>query len=91
MDKKLSKEVLGVVTKKTGRKISEDALKRIADGVTPSTLQSEKQIRQLVKQVSAISGVPVSEATIREIVGAVQNSGLNPNALEAMMKSMLKK
>jgi hypothetical protein len=90
MDRNLSKEVLGAVTKKTGRKISEDALKRIASGVSPSVLKSEKQIRQLVKQVSAVSGVPVSESTIQEIVAAVKKSGLNPSALEAMMKSMLK-
>jgi len=90
MDRNLSKEVLGAVTKKTGRKISEDALKRIASGVSPSVLKSEKQIRQLVKQVSAVSGVPVSESTIQEIVATVKKSGLNPSALEAMMKSMLK-
>jgi uncharacterized protein YpuA (DUF1002 family) len=91
MDKNLSKAVLGTVAKKTGRKVSESALRKIADGVTPDTLQNEKQLRQLIKQVSAVSGVPVSESTIREIVGAVRKSGLNPGQLESMMKSMLKK
>ncbi|HEY8530428.1 MAG TPA: stage VI sporulation protein F [Paenibacillaceae bacterium] len=91
MDKNLSKQVLGAVAKKTGRNISEGALRKIADGVTPAALQDEKQLRQLIKQVSAVSGVPVSESTIREIVVAVKKSGLNPGQLESMMKMMLKK
>jgi uncharacterized protein YpuA (DUF1002 family) len=91
MDKKLSKDVLNVVNKKTGKTISETSLKKIAASVTPSTLQSETQIRQLIKQVSTLAGVPVSEETVKSIVSAVKKSGMNPDNIESMMKMMMKK
>lgn len=91
MDKKLSKDVLGAVNKKTGKTITESSIKKIAGSVTPNTLQSETQIRQLVKQVSQMAGVPVSEDTVKEIVNAVKKSGMNMNNLEGIMKMMLKK
>ncbi|RUS48160.1 stage VI sporulation protein F [Cohnella sp. AR92] len=91
MDKKVSKDILGAVNKKTGKNITENSIKKIAGGVTPSTLQSETQIRQLIKQVSTMAGVPVSEDTVKEIVGAVKKSGMNMDSLEGLMKMMLKK
>lgn len=91
MDKKLSKDVLNVVNKKTGKTISETSLKKIAANVTPSTLQSETQIRQLIKQVSTLAGVPVSEETVKSIVSAVKKSGMNLDNIESMMKMMIKK
>ncbi|WP_027093667.1 stage VI sporulation protein F [Cohnella thermotolerans] len=91
MDKKLSKDVLNVVNKKTGKTISETSLKKIAANVTPSTLQSETQIRQLIKQVSTLAGVPVSEETVKSIVSAVKKSGMNLDNIESMMKMMMKK
>ncbi|WP_407637557.1 stage VI sporulation protein F [Cohnella kolymensis] len=47
----------------------------MASGVTPETLSNEAQIRELIKQVSGMAGVPVSEDTIKEIVGAVTKPG----------------
>ncbi len=91
MDKKFSKDILNTVSKKTGKTISESSLKKIAGNVTPSTLQSETQIRQLIKQVSTMAGVPVSEDTVKEIVGAVKKSGMNLDNLEGLMKMMIKK
>jgi len=91
MDKKLSKDILGAVNQKTGKSISESSLKKIAGTVTPSTLQSETQLRQLIKQVSSVAGVPVSEDTIKNIISAVKKSGMNMETLESMMKAMIKK
>lgn len=91
MDKKLSKEILGAVNQKTGKSITESSLKKIAGGVTPATLQSETQLRQLIKQVSSVAGVPVSEDTIKNIISAVKKSGMNMENLENMMKMMMKK
>ncbi|USB34756.1 stage VI sporulation protein F [Paenibacillus sp. YPG26] len=91
MNKNISKEALNAINKKTGKPITENAVKKLASTVKPSTLQSETQLRQLIKQVSAMANVPVSEATISEIVGAVKKSGMNPNNMEALMKLMLKK
>lgn len=91
MDKKLSKEILGSVNKKTGKNITEGSIKRIASGVSPDTLKSEAKLRALINQVSKLAGVPVSEQTTREIIKAVKQSGLDMNNLESMMKMMIKR
>jgi uncharacterized protein YpuA (DUF1002 family) len=88
---KFPKDLLGAVNKKAGKNISENSIKKIASSVTPSTLQSETQIRQLIKQVSTMANVPVSEDTANEIVNAVKKSGLNLNNLESLVKMMIKK
>jgi uncharacterized protein YpuA (DUF1002 family) len=88
---KFPKDLLGAVNKKAGKNISENSIKKIASGITPSTLQSETQIRQLIKQVSTMANVPVSEDTVNEIVGAVKKSGMNLNSLESLVKMMIKK
>lgn len=88
MDKK---DLLNAVNKKTGKHISENAIKKIAGGVNPGTLQNEAQIRQLIKQVSSVAKVPVSEETVKEIVNAVKRSGMNLNNLETLIKMMVKK
>lgn len=91
MDKKTSKDILGVVKEKTGKNITENSIKKIASGVTAETLSSETQIRQLIKQVSNMANVPVSEATIKEIVAAVTKTGMNLGNLESLIKMMAKK
>jgi hypothetical protein len=90
MDKNLPKNVLGAVNKKTGKSITEGSLKKIAGGVTPQTLQSDEQIRMLVKQVSQLANVPVSEETMKEIITAVKQTGMNMSGLEGLMKMMIK-
>jgi hypothetical protein len=87
----LSKDVLQVVNKKTGRNITPTQVQKLAGSVKPSTLQDEKQLRQLIKQVGAMANVPVSEATINDIVKAVKASGMNPNNMQQLMQMMLKK
>ncbi|WP_248925411.1 stage VI sporulation protein F [Paenibacillus hamazuiensis] len=89
--KDLSKEVLNVVKKKTGKNISAQDINKIASGVKPSTLQSDSQLRQLIKQVSNMAKVPVSEATINEIIQAIKASKMNPNNIESLMKMMMGK
>lgn len=91
MNKDFSKDVLGAVSKKTGKAISEQAVKKIASGVTPSTLSNEEELRRLVKQVAAMAKVPVTEATINDIVKAVKSSGMSLGSIESLMKMMLKK
>lgn len=91
MDKKLSKDILGVVNQKTGKHITEGSIKKIAGNVTPQTLHDEAQLRALIKQVSQLANVPVSEQTIKEIISAVKQSGLNMDNLEGLMKMMIKR
>ncbi|RXZ76877.1 hypothetical protein EBB07_31740 [Paenibacillaceae bacterium] len=91
MRKNLPKDVLQAVSKKTGKPISESAVKKIASGVNSQTMQSEAELRRLIKQVSSMAKVPVSEDTVKEIIGAVKKSGMNMNSLESLMKLMLKK
>ncbi|GIP25572.1 hypothetical protein J23TS9_07020 [Paenibacillus sp. J23TS9] len=91
MSKNISKDVLNVVNKKSGKNISENAVKKLASTVKPSTMQNETQLRQLIKQVSAMANVPVSEDTIQDIVSAVKKSGMSPQNMESLMKLMMKK
>lgn len=91
MGKDFSKDVFQAIKKKTGKPISENAVKKLANGVTSDTMQSEAELRRLIKQVSSVAKVPVSEATINEIVSAVKKSGMNPSSMEALMKMMLKR
>jgi uncharacterized protein YpuA (DUF1002 family) len=88
---KVSKDALNAINKKAGKNITDNQVKKLASTVKPSTMQSEAELRKLIKQVSAVAKVPVSESTINEIVGAVKKSGMNPSNMEALMKLMMKK
>ncbi len=90
-NKNLSKDIFNAVKKKTGKNISEKDINKLAGNVNPRTVQNDMQLRQLIRQVSKMANVAVSEATEREIIHAVKSSGLNPNNLEQLMKMMLKK
>jgi hypothetical protein len=87
----VSKDVLNVVKKKTGKSISQSDIYKLASGVKPSTMQSEAQLRQLIKQVAALVNAPVSEATTNEIVKAIKSSNMNVSNLEQMIQVMLGK
>jgi uncharacterized protein YpuA (DUF1002 family) len=91
VSKNFPKEALNAINKKSGKSISENAVKKLASTVKPETLQSEAKLRQLIKQVSAMANIPVSEDTIKDIVSAVKKSGMNPSSLEGLMKMMIKK
>lgn len=88
---KVPKDALNAINKKAGKSISDNQVKKLASTVKPSTMQNEAELRKLIKQVSAVAKVPVSESTINEIVGAVKKSGMNPSNMEALMKLMMKK
>ncbi|MCI3920271.1 stage VI sporulation protein F [Paenibacillus sp. TRM 82003] len=87
----IGKDVLNTVKKRTGKAISQKEISKLANGVKPSTMQSEAELKKLIKKVSSMAGVPVSDSTVREIVSAVKQSGMNPNNMEQLMKMMMKK
>lgn len=91
MSKDFSKDALNAINKKTGKNITEGAVKKLASTVKPGTMQNEAQLRQLIKQVSAMAKVPVSEATVQEIINAVKKGGASSGTMESLMKMMLKK
>lgn len=91
MANNIGKDVLNTVKKKTGKNISPTDINKLASGVKPSTMKNEAELRKLIKQVSSMAGVPVSEQTMNEIVSAVKKTGMNPNNMEQMMKMMMKK
>lgn len=91
VDKDMSKDVLNVVKKKTGKSVSPKDIQKIASGVKPSTLQSDTQLRQLIKQVSSLVNVKVSEETVNEIIQAVKSSKLDTNNMQQLMKMMMGK
>lgn len=88
---KFPKDALNKINRKAGKNITENQIKRLAGSVKPSTLQSEAQLRQLIKQVASVAKLPVTESTMNDIVSAVKKSGMNPNNMEALMKMMMKK
>lgn len=90
-NKDMSKDVLSVVKKKTGKSVTPKDIERIASGVKPSTLQSETQLRQLIKQVSGLVNVKVSEETINDIIQAVKSSKLDSNNMQQLMNMMMGK
>lgn len=87
--KDMSKDVLKAVKTKTGKSVTQKDIHKLASNVKPSTMQSEEQLRQLIKQVASMVNVPVTEQTMNEIVKAVKGSNLNPNNMEALMKMMM--
>lgn len=89
--KDMSKEVLKAVKAKTGKSVTEKDIHKLASGVKPATVQSDAQLRQLIKQVASLVNAPVSESTINEIIRAVKSSNLNPNNMEQMMKFLMNK
>ncbi|HZG85228.1 stage VI sporulation protein F [Paenibacillus sp.] len=90
MAKQIGKDVLNVVKKKTGKSISEKDIHKLASGVKPSTMQSEAELKKLIKKVGAMAGVNVSDSLVQEIASAVKKSGMNPNNMEQIMKMMMK-
>ncbi|MFF2908093.1 MULTISPECIES: stage VI sporulation protein F [Bacillales] len=91
MSKNFSKDALNAINKKTGKNITEGAIKKLAGTVKPGTTQNEAQLRQLIKQVSSMAKVPVSESTVQEIVNAVKKGGASSGSMESLMKLILKK
>jgi uncharacterized protein YpuA (DUF1002 family) len=86
----ISKDVLNVVKKTTGKKLSEQSLKKIASGVNQKTIQDGAELRKLIDQVSKLVNIPVSNETANGIIEAVKKIG-NIEQLENMMKMMMKK
>lgn len=91
VDKNMPKDVLNIVKKKTGKNVSEKDIYKLANGVKPSTMQSEAQLKQLINQVSSLVNIPVSEQTMNDLIQAIKSSKMDPNNLESMMKMILKK
>jgi uncharacterized protein YpuA (DUF1002 family) len=87
-NKDVSKDVLNIVKKKTGKAVSDKDIQKLASTVKPSTMQSESSLRQLIKQVSGLVNVNVSESTVNEILQSVKSSKINPNNIEHLVKMM---
>jgi uncharacterized protein YpuA (DUF1002 family) len=87
-NKDVSKNVLNAVKNKTGKNVSEKDIQKLASGVKPETMQSEAALRQLIKQVSGLVNVNVTEATVNEIIHAVKASKMNVSNIEQLMKIM---
>ncbi|MEK3721759.1 stage VI sporulation protein F [Paenibacillus sp. FSL H8-0034] len=90
-NKDVSKDVLNAVKKKTGKSVSEKDIHKLASAVKPSTLQSDAQLKQLIKQVSGLVNVPVSEATVNELIHAIKSSKMSAGNMEQMVKMISKK
>lgn len=90
-NRNLGRDILNKVKNKTGKTVSQQDIQRLASNVNSSTMQDEAQLRKLIKQVASVAKVPVSEATINDIVKTVKKSGMNPNNMQQLMNMMLGK
>jgi Ca2+-binding EF-hand superfamily protein len=86
--KEMQKKMLENVQKSTKGQVTEQDVMKLAGGLKPSDVTNEQSLRQLIKQVSALANVPVSEQTIQQIIQAIKQSGINPNNMEQLMKLM---
>jgi uncharacterized protein YpuA (DUF1002 family) len=86
----ISKDVLNVVKKTTGKKLSEQSLKKIASGVNQKTMQNGAELQKLIDKVSNLVNIPVSKETSNAIITAVKKTG-SFDQLENMIKMMMKK
>ena len=90
MSKNNSKDVLSAINKKTGKNISPNAVQKLANKVSSSTLNSEAELRKLIKQVANIANIKVTDQTMEDIVKAVKASGMSTSNMESLIKMMLK-
>ncbi|MFZ3588639.1 stage VI sporulation protein F [Bacillus sp. DJP31] len=74
------------IEKKTN--IKKDDIFKLADSVKGANLKDEKQIRQLIKQVSAMAGKPVTKEKEDKIVNAIINNNMpmDINSIGKMFK-----
>jgi len=91
LSKGIPKDVLSTINKKTGKNITENAVKKLASGVDAGTLQNEAELRKLIKQVGDMAKIKVPESTVNDIVKAIKTSGVSPANLEALVKMMAKR
>jgi uncharacterized protein YpuA (DUF1002 family) len=90
-NKDVSKDVLNAVKKKTGKNVSEKDIYKLASGVKPTTMQSDTQLRQLIKQVSGLVNISVPEETVNELIHAITTSKINASNLEDQLVKMMTK
>ena len=91
MSKNIPKDVLGAINKKTGKNITESAVKKIASGVDSGTMKDEAELRKLIKQVAAMAKIKLNEETMNDIVRTVKATGMSSSGMESFIKMMMKK
>lgn len=62
------------IEKKTN--VKKDDIFKLADSVKDANFQDEKTVRQLIKQVSALAGKPVTKEKEDKIVNAIINNNM---------------
>jgi len=82
----VNKDIFDQIKKKTN--VSEHALKSLANQLNPNDLQDEKKMRALIKQISALAGVPVSKEKEDKIVGYFVKNKFNPADMQSVIKQM---
>jgi hypothetical protein len=74
------------IEKKTN--IKKEDIFKVADSVKDANFKDEKTVRQLIKQVSALAGKPVSKEKEDKIVNAIisNNMPMDINSIGKMFK-----
>ena len=90
MSNDLSKDVLGVIKKKTGKSISEAQVSKVASQVKPNTLQNEAELKKLVKNVAAMANIKLSDSALNDVTERITASGVSIENIEALVKLLSK-
>lgn len=75
------------MNKHTNKTVTPQDIQRIAKNIKPATLQSELQMRQLVRSIGEMAGIKVPDKTVREIAKMVQGGQVPPGQLEQMIRT----
>jgi hypothetical protein len=84
-------DLLQSVQRKTGRTVSKQSLQKLAGKVTPTTTQSDQQLRQLIQQVAKMAGVQVTEETTRDLIRTIKQNNVSPSNMMSLLKQIQKK
>ena len=90
MSNDLSKDVLGVIKKKTGKSISEAQVSKVASQVKPNTLQNEAELKKLVKNVATMANIKLSDSALNDVTERITSSGVSIGNIEALVKLLSK-
>ncbi len=68
-----------------GGNIDKGALFALASQIKSSDLKDERQIRNIIQQVSVIAGKEINEDTMQFLVNKIQNEGI-PSSISSLLK-----
>lgn len=69
--------------------VNEEQIRKLAGKIKPEDLQNERKIRQLIAQVGAMAGVPVSKEKEDQIVNYLVNNKVSLQQMQTMIQMFM--